>query len=274
MNDELPDLAQQIAYFESRLRNDPGSRVFLPLADLYRRSGELEHARDLLQRGLSGQPGFIAAQVALGLVQAELGDGQAARGVLDRVLMRDPDNLLALRMVLQEAFERGDWSRAREVGERLLRLTPEEATVQERVLEARRQLESASAIDPQEVAALDSPADDAFQAFETPTLAELYLRQGHLDKARAIVERILAAEPDRGEARELLARIEAGVGTSLTPRAASAAAGAAMPQPAEPDGETGQAAKPGRSGGRAASKDARDLDRFRSWLDAAASADS
>ena len=99
MTDDLPDIAQQIAHFESRLRLDPQSRVFLPLADLYRRSGELEHARDLLERGLGTHPRFVAARAALGLVQVQLGQTDAARASLDQVLAVDPDNVLALEVL-------------------------------------------------------------------------------------------------------------------------------------------------------------------------------
>jgi tetratricopeptide (TPR) repeat protein len=279
MNDELPDVAHQIAHFEARLRNDPGSRVFLPLADLYRRAGELEHARELLERGLARHPAFVAAQTALGLVHAELGDGAAAREVLDRVLMRDADNVLARRILLQEAIERGDWLRAREIGERLLRLAPDDSTVQDRVQEARRQLESgpeAGPVEPEPIVAPsddeDPPASEDYRAFETPTLAELYLRQGHHDKARAIVKRILSAEPDRQDAQKLLERIETPDNWPPTSSAAPDSADdrkVARGAAASLD-EDAVAARPLRPSVRSSAGEARELDRFRTWLDTAA----
>ncbi|MDD5720229.1 MAG: tetratricopeptide repeat protein, partial [Candidatus Krumholzibacteria bacterium] len=82
---DLPGLAQQIAHFESRLQADPASRVFLPLADLYRRAGELDRARQLLSEGLANDPDFLSARTALGEVLMLLGQATAARIELQAV---------------------------------------------------------------------------------------------------------------------------------------------------------------------------------------------
>ncbi|MBD3221770.1 tetratricopeptide repeat protein [bacterium] len=292
MTDDLPDIAQQIAHFESRLRLDPQSRVFLPLADLYRRSGELEHARDLLERGLEAHPRFVAARAALGLVQVQLGQTDAARASLDQVLGVDPDNVLALEVLLDEAADRGDWEGVRDLASRMLRLKPEDPSVAEALQGARARLEgeptaattvvATSADDDAATAAPEAEAGAAadYRAFETPTLAELYLRQGHVDKARRIVERILGADPDREDALELMARIEAPDGA--TPEAADEPDAAAEAQdggeartPAPDDGEAARPETPPGAGqrstgtSRGAAGDTRDLDRFRAWLDTA-----
>ncbi len=292
MIDDLPDIAQQIAHFEARLRLDPESRVFLPLADLYRRSGELEHARDLLESGLGIHTRFLAARAALGLVQVQLGQTDAARASLDQVLAVDPDNDLALEVLLDEAAERGDWQGVRDLAVRLLRLRPEDPAVAEALQEARARLEGrpigattvvattaddgASTATPERgpAAAMD------YRAFETPTLAELYLRQGHLGKARRIVERILAADPDHTDARELMARIETDDDASPEAgdeedAAVEARNGSDSTAPSPADGEAARPeAPPGAnqrsaSTSRGAAGDARDLDRFRAWLDTA-----
>lgn len=286
MNDQLPDVAQQIAHFEARLREDPGSRVFLPLADLYRRSGELEHARDLLRRGIDEHPGFLAAQTALGVVENALGDGDRARVILDAVLTSDPDNLVALELLVDDASERGDWERVHDLAGRLLRLTPEDQAARDALRQARQRMAPADTAEPAATAAAAAGSDDRppssvpptmptaamdYRAFETPTLAELYLRQGHLDKARRIVERILAADPSRKDAQDLLARIEdRGVenrGADASPSDAATAEEAAAE--AEP-----QRARPRAPQVRPTGVESRDLDRFRAWLDTAASADS
>jgi hypothetical protein len=88
--------------------------------------------------------------------------------------------------------------------------------------------------------------------FVTPTLAELYLRQGHLEKARLICQRILAAEPDREDARRLLERVEAQDQAS---------------EPARPPVEAQANGRPRRG---SATPPGAEIDRFRNWLDAAA----
>lgn len=243
-----PDLNQQIAHFEDRLRLDPDSRAFVPLADLYRRTGQLAHARDLLRNGVARHPQFLTARVALGLVLSELGEAEDAQQVMLGVLERDADNLLALRLMAATASSRGEWDDAVALSERLVRLSPEDREARELLQTARRRLQAGD--DPVPVSAPVEP-DSSSRGFESPTLAELYLRQGHPDKARVIVERILAADPERADARRVLARIEA-----------HATGGAEYQQPlvSQANGESVPASPPQAE---------RDLDRFRNWLDAA-----
>lgn len=279
MAPDLPGLAQQIVHFESRVQADPNSRAFLPLADLHRRIGELGRARDLLQQGLQRHPDFVTAKAALGLVFAELGESAEARKVLEVVLAADQDHLLALELLGREAADRGDWRGACTYTERLIRLRPEDRTVREAMREARRQVEQSS---PPEVAAAPKPAaddecfehlkpaqkrpplagsDDDSGGFETTTLAELYWRQGHPEKARIILERILSAEPDRADAREILNRLDS------TAETTAAAAEARLGESAEASGSESAPARVGQR--RGPDPDQPDLDRFRKWLDSA-----
>ncbi len=270
MAPDLPGLVQQIAHFEARLQSDPGSRVFLPLADLYRRAGRLAEARRILETGLEDHPGFVTARAALGLVLAEMNEAAAARTALGEVLETDPDNLLALRLLAADAGDRGRWDEACRYYERLLRLDPESPDVRHGLREARAKRDE-DAADPAagKTASGRGPASEAAATpvvapspstapggFETPTLAELYLRQGHVEKARAIVERILAADPERQDARRVLAKVEAATG-SATPDA---------------DDRREDAPRPLAAAGNGAGADpaaGRDRDRFRSWLDEA-----
>ena len=290
MAPDLPGLVQQIAHFENRLAADPGSRVFLPLADLYRRAGRLDDARRILERGLDRHPAFVTARAALGLVLSQLGEASAAREQLAAVVARDPDNLLALRLLARLAGEAQRWTEACEHFERLLRLEPENREVRDGLRAARGRLDEAPAHRADDGAAASdlgpmTPRSVAATAsgnagFETPTLAELYLRQGHPGKARVIVERILAQDPGREDARQVLARIEAGEngedpgdGDGVAPSKATTGSDAGESTAAVDDaGESAAATPPAPQ--RAAVPPAPpirgdDLDRFRAWLDAA-----
>jgi len=273
MTPDLPGLVQQIAHFESRLQADPTSRVFVPLADLYRRTGRLSEGRRILERGLHEHPRFITAWAALGLLLTEMGESGEARRALQTVIQADPENTLALRLLGRDAADRGDWELARDLGERLLRLEPEDSTVREALREARRRLDATSmankvpAAEPDPMPAIISPkpaakADQAstspVMGFETATLAELYLRQGHSGKARTILQRILANNPDHPEALAVLARTESGESKpeaepEVAPRAAAENASLISQDENVPSQVMG--------GGD-------DLDRFRAWLDA------
>jgi tetratricopeptide (TPR) repeat protein len=262
---DLPDLDQQITLFEQRLAADPGGRAFLPLADLYRRDGRLADARRVLERGLEAHPDLVAARAALGRVLVELGDSDAARGALRRVLAADRDNLVALRLLAGDAGERGQWPEACELYERLLRLEPDDAAVRDGLLEARRAVDEPTPGAPPAADAtpvVDRPAarptsPSPMGGFETPTLAELYLRQGHLDKARDILERILAHDPDRQDALAIMERLADAPPAASLPAATSSASASASASPSAADDD------------RPASGRDADLDRFRTWLDGA-----
>jgi tetratricopeptide (TPR) repeat protein len=287
MPSHLPGLAQQIAYYEQRLRRDPESRAFLALADLYRRASRHDAARELLEHGLARHPRFVSARAALGLVLAEMGEDGRARQELSAVLQVDPDHLLARRLLGREALRRERWAEACEHYEHLLRQEPEDAEVRRALREARDRLEqvaprsaAAAAGEPATAAGASGGTADRSgrqstaaapeagglavgNGFETPTLAELYLRQGHPEKAREILERILAADPERPDARDVLDRLQAG--------ATDPASGASGNEPAAAEAAAGEASHPtarrdrpgpSRPGGRE-----QDLERFRGWLE-------
>lgn len=246
MSSDVPGLAQQIVHFEDRLRHDPHSRAFVALADLYRRSGRVTLARDVLRQGLQHHPGFVSARVALALAHADLGEHVPARAEMEDVLTIDADNLAALRFLAADAVRRDDHDLARKHAERLIRLAPDDGQARRLLAPAR----DPGSVAPPAVARPAAPADPT--AFVTPTLAELYLRQGHLEKAREICQRILASEPDREDARQLLERIESQA--------------QALPMPPQP----AQAQANGRPRRGQAAPASGDIDRFRSWLDATA----
>ena len=71
---------QQVAQLEERWRRDPGSRVFLQLAEELRRGGRLARAIEVLRAGLLHHPNYLSAQVALGRCLFERGDHATAAG--------------------------------------------------------------------------------------------------------------------------------------------------------------------------------------------------
>jgi tetratricopeptide (TPR) repeat protein len=281
---DLPGLVQQIAHFESRLQADPTSRAYLPLADLYRRAGNLQRARQLLVDGLARDGGFLSARVALGEVLLNLGEASAGRLELQAALARDPDNVLALQLLVRDAANLRDWVSARQFAERLLRLLPESAEVRGILRQARGRTPATMAASPRAAAPAVAPATQTplpsaaapeptaaltiGAGFETPTLADLYRRQGHAEKARAIIERILAAEPERPDALEVLARLDADSPRSVA-RSGSAEA-PALRANGTPTADPARAAAdaPARPNGQNTGR-SEDLDRFRAWLDRA-----
>ena len=78
---------------------DRQGRSFVPLADAYRRAGDLLRARLLLEEGLRRHPGFSSAHVVAMRIARDVSDHAEALAATRRVLELDPDNVEA-RQVL------------------------------------------------------------------------------------------------------------------------------------------------------------------------------
>ena len=88
-----------IEKLEERLAADPASKVFVPLAEEYRKAGHLDRALAVLRSGLSRNPGYGSARVALARVHLQRGELVEARELLTQLVAEAPDNLLALRLL-------------------------------------------------------------------------------------------------------------------------------------------------------------------------------
>ena len=71
---------------------NPEGRLFVHLAEAYRRSGELEKARAILNQGLERHSDYLSARIVLAQVETELGATSRAAQVWREVIELDPDN--------------------------------------------------------------------------------------------------------------------------------------------------------------------------------------
>lgn len=94
-----PASENRLAGLRRRWESEPGSRVFLQLAEEYRRLGYLPEAVEVLERGLQNQPSYLSAQVSLARCLVEMGDWEASAPVLHRVLDLDPTQLVAIKLL-------------------------------------------------------------------------------------------------------------------------------------------------------------------------------
>jgi len=88
-----------IEKLEQRLAADPASKVFVPLAEEYRKAGHLDRALAVLRAGLGRNPGYASARVALARVHLQRGELVEARELLTLLVAEAPDNLLAVRLL-------------------------------------------------------------------------------------------------------------------------------------------------------------------------------
>lgn len=97
---------------EQQWKKDPGSRVFLRLAEELRKAERFSEAADVCRQGIQHHPGYLPALICLGRsLQASQEFGEA-KSVMENVLGRQPDNPHALRVLTDVAIQEGSFSKA------------------------------------------------------------------------------------------------------------------------------------------------------------------
>jgi len=96
----------EIEKLEKRWAENPKGRNFAPLADAYRKAGELDRAIELCTAGLERHPDYVSAHIVFGRCLMDQKNDPAASEVFRKVLALDPENVLALK-ILADIAERG-----------------------------------------------------------------------------------------------------------------------------------------------------------------------
>ncbi len=90
-------LSPEIERLSAQVAGDPGSRVFLQLAELYLKAGMTSEAVTTLENGLKASPRYTSARVLLGKTYFENGEAEKAREQFEAVVKINPDDLVAQR---------------------------------------------------------------------------------------------------------------------------------------------------------------------------------
>ena len=109
-----PTPAERLAQLRQRWERDPKSRLFLQLAEEYRRAGRLSEAVRILESGLGHHPTYVAAQVVMGRCLLETGDMPRAVKVFERAVALDPTQIVANRLLVEAYLGVDDVAKARE----------------------------------------------------------------------------------------------------------------------------------------------------------------
>jgi tetratricopeptide (TPR) repeat protein len=98
----------RIRDLKRRLELDPTSRLFVSLAEEYRKAGRFADALITLQLGLKNHPSYVSAQVALGRAFLETGNVSEAIATFQKVLNSDPGNLVSAKSLADIYLSRGE----------------------------------------------------------------------------------------------------------------------------------------------------------------------
>lgn len=94
--------------WRSRLRLDPKSRVFYPLAEELRKIGQWAESERVLRLGLEHHPTYLSAWVSLGRVLRDQHKDAEAIDALKKALQLDPGNVVAARLLGDAFLTAGD----------------------------------------------------------------------------------------------------------------------------------------------------------------------
>ncbi|HUJ78943.1 MAG TPA: tetratricopeptide repeat protein [Nitrospiria bacterium] len=288
----MPELLPKIAELSAKLQKDPGSRLFVPLAEEYIKAEMLDEAVQVLTDGLKKHPEFHVARVTLGRIYFQQGKFAEARREFEEVVKVNPDNLIALRKLAVLYRQSKLLDLAKRCCDALLAANPKDAEMLQLLQEikaaqgkdeqseisiapprshttsssgpgAEHLLENSSGMpmaartdlatgyvppqppSPSQTQTVTPPApssppmdsmgspavgDDAQEELVSPTLAQLYLRQGQYAQAVSVYDELLRREPQNESYRQahnialtLLQGQQATPGTAQAPPSGSAA---------------------------------------------------
>src|SRR4051812_47629737 len=105
-------------------------RYFAPLANEFRKAGDIEQAIIICEEFLPQQPGHMSGHIVYGQALYEAGRMDEARTVFETALALDPENLIALRHLGDIARSQGDPESARTWYMRVLDADPRNDEIQ------------------------------------------------------------------------------------------------------------------------------------------------
>ncbi len=106
-------------------REYPKSRIFAPLAHIYRRMGEWDRAFKLCEEGLKEHPDFASGHIVLALLYLDRGQTEKALASLQKATRLSPENILAHKFLARCHLKLKNLSRALNAYKRVLFLDPE-----------------------------------------------------------------------------------------------------------------------------------------------------
>jgi tetratricopeptide (TPR) repeat protein len=112
--------SSEIEKLERRYNENPEGRFFAPLADAYRKAGQVTRALELVRAGLQKHPDYLSAHIVLGRCLLDAGNDAEAANTFRGVLELDAENIIALKSLAEIAERGGRPAEAREWLRKLL----------------------------------------------------------------------------------------------------------------------------------------------------------
>lgn len=214
--------------FDELLEHDSGSKIFFPLARLYRRQGHTQRAIEIVRKGIEHHPDYLEAQLYLIELLCEVGDDAAAENKAQSVFVK---------LMSYEKFWlclRAHYAKSQQPNLALASFLVERSALGEDVdimkllnfgiAHYSEMMTSSAAISEPEK---DLDAEEVAQfcinsGIKTKTMAKLLAAQGEYEQAIKIYDDLLSAagsEAERAELLDLRAAAYAELGSAPDPEA-------------------------------------------------------
>jgi tetratricopeptide (TPR) repeat protein len=115
---------EDIERLKEKIEKDPNSKLFVPLAEEYKKVGMVDEAIDALTNGLERQPNYLSARVSLGKIYIEKGMLTEAKVEFEKVVASIPDNLYAHKKLAEIYTDLGEREKAMNEFRMVLKLNP------------------------------------------------------------------------------------------------------------------------------------------------------
>ena len=110
----------EIEKLERRYAENPDGRYFAPLADAYRKAGQVDRALEVVRAGIEKHPDYLSAHIVLGRCLLDKGDDAEAEQTFRSVLDLDAENIIALKSLAEITERTGRTIEARQWLQKLL----------------------------------------------------------------------------------------------------------------------------------------------------------
>jgi len=181
-------------------RKSPNLRVLLLLAQIKAADDKNGDAADLLELGRKHFPKNDDVQIALGRAYLKLGENDKLKPLLEEVALGDYDDPSVRRKLMEISLGQKNYQDVVKYGVQALQIDVLDLGTHRMLAEAYRELKDyKKSVREYEVALQLKPADAALQV----GLAKTHIAAGDKDKAKALLDAVLKADPQRADAKTL-----------------------------------------------------------------------
>lgn len=165
----------EIAKLNEKYNKDPKSRIFVQLADSYRKNNMTDEALDVLNKGLEYHPQYPLAYLVQGKCYFDKRAYIQARDAFEKTIAFDPNNIVALRMLAKTCEILKDEKGQINAYKNIIGIDPLDTNAKEKL----NMLEALQRKEP----------------LYTVAMAEEYEKQGDLEESLKIYENLLYTDP-------------------------------------------------------------------------------